>query len=107
MARHYLGKFEEIVLLAVHSLNDNAYGITIQQRISEVFSPMGEKAVSIGALYTTLSRMHDKQWLSRKLGPPTSRRGGRARLYYSLTELGMTKLVEAKKARELLVGFQV
>jgi len=52
---NYIGEFEELVLLAILSQGDNAYGVTIRQALEEATA----RSISIGSLYTTLSRLED------------------------------------------------
>ncbi len=77
--QQYLGEFEEIVLLAIMRLRDNAYGVTIWQTVEEV----AERPTSIGAIYTTLERLEQKGFVSSWQGEPTAQRGGRAKTWWS------------------------
>ena len=65
--------FEELVLLAIGSLGDNAYGVTIKKTL---FDTTG-KNPSIGALHSALSRMEEKGYLASREGGATHNRGGR------------------------------
>ena len=69
-----LGEFEQVVLLAILRLGDNAYGVTIRSEITACT----RREVAPGALYTTLDRMEDKGIVRSWLGDPTPQRGGRA-----------------------------
>jgi len=70
-----LGEFEQIVLLAILRLGENAYGVTIR---AEIAAHTKRKPVP-GALYTTLDRMEEKGLVVSRLGDPTPQRGGRAK----------------------------
>jgi PadR family transcriptional regulator len=83
-----LGRFEELVLLALVRLRTNAYGVTIRREIVE----RTEKEVSIGAVYTTLDRLEAKGHISSKWGEPTAQRGGRAKRYFKIEAPGMDAL---------------
>jgi PadR family transcriptional regulator PadR len=94
----YLGEFEELVLLAILRLRDNAYGMTIRQTVEEATG----RSISIGAIYTTLERLEQKGFVSSRQGEPTPERGGRAKRYFKIEGTGMQALNEAQRVRELL-----
>ena len=65
----YLGEFEQVVLLAVVRLSEDAYGTNIRREIEA----RGGRAVSIGAAYATLDRLVDKGYLDHaRCGGPTA-----------------------------------
>ena len=70
-----VGQFEQLVLTAILTLRENAYGVTIQKKVADLARP---KKVSLGAIYVTLDRLEDKGFVSSWLCDPTSERGGRA-----------------------------
>ncbi|GAB5553080.1 MAG: hypothetical protein Sapg2KO_26710 [Saprospiraceae bacterium] len=90
-----LGAFEELVLLAVGALGDEAYGVAIKDLLAE----KGGKKPSIGALHSALYRLEDKGLLKSWVGGATTERGGRRKKYYLLTQQGKTALEEAHKLR--------
>ena len=90
----YLGEFEQLVLLAVLRLADEAYAVTIRRAIEEAAA----RSVSRGALYTTLERLEGKGLLSSRMGEPTADRGGRARRYHKVTAAGVRALRAAHEA---------
>jgi len=90
-----LGQFEQLVLTAVLSLRDNAYGVTIHERVSELAAP---KKVSLGAVYVTLDRLEDKKLIASSLSAPTAERGGRAKRCYRLEAAGERALEESRQA---------
>lgn len=93
-----LGSFEELVLLAVGSLGDQAYGVAVKDLLEET----GGKTPSIGALHSALHRLEDKGMLDSWIGGATSERGGRRKKYYSLTPIGKKALQEAHDVRAKL-----
>jgi len=95
MGRQGLGEFEELVLLAIAILSDEAYGVAIKEEITE---RTGRK-VSVGALQTAFKRMEDKGFLNSHFGEATAIRGGKRKKYYLLTALGTRVLQEAKDLR--------
>ncbi|GHE65824.1 PadR family transcriptional regulator [Roseivirga thermotolerans] len=93
-----LGEFEELALLTILVLGDNAYGVTIKQEINK----QGGRQISRGALHTALSRLEDKGLLSSKQGETNEARGGRPKRYYEVTNKGKEALIEAKATRDRL-----
>lgn len=87
-----IGQFEQLVLSAVLSLRDNAYGVTIHAKVQELARP---KKVSLGAVYVTLDRLEDKGFVRSWLSDPTPERGGRAKRCYRLEALGERALQES------------
>ena len=77
----HLGEFEELVLLSVGALGDDAYGVAIKEFITE----KANRVPSIGALHSALSRLEDKGFLKIKIGESTKIRGGRRKKYYIIT----------------------
>jgi DNA-binding PadR family transcriptional regulator len=86
-----LGEFEQLVLLAVLRLDDAAYGASIRQVIEE----MTGRRAGIGAIYTTLERLHAKGMLRWRVSEPMAERGGRRRKLYRLQPAGRRALAGA------------
>ena len=89
---------EEILLLAVHQLGAEAYGVPIKSRVEEIL----EKPVSVGAIYVPLDRLAKRGLLKTWQGDPSPERGGRSKKYYKLTKAGMDILKETKRLNDLL-----
>ncbi len=87
-----LGQFEQLVLTAILLLRDNAYGVTIHEKVRDLASP---KSVSPGAIYVTLDRLEDKGMVASWLSDPTPERGGRSKRCYRLEALGEQALQES------------
>ena len=94
----FLTRMEEILLLAVHQLGSEAYGVTIKTRVEEVL----EKSVSVGAIYVPLDRLAKRGLLKTWQGNPSPERGGRSKKYYKLTQAGMDILKDTKKLNDML-----
>lgn len=94
-----LGEFEQVVLLAILRLEDNAYGVSIAKEILVCT----RRAISPGALYTTLSRLENKGMLLSRQGPPTPERGGRAKRLYTVTKFGKLQLKSAQRGFQRLL----
>jgi PadR family transcriptional regulator PadR len=86
--REYLGDFEQLVLFAVLRLGDNAYGVPIHQEIEQ----RAGRRTSIAAVYTTLSRLEQKGYVSSWTGESTPERGGRAKRYFRIEASGSAAL---------------
>ena len=91
-------RMEEILLLAVHQLGAEAYGVPIKSRVEEIL----EKPVSVGAIYVPLDRLAKRGLLKTWQGDPSPERGGRSKKYYKLTKAGMDILKETKRLNDLL-----
>ena len=92
MPDHNLGEFEQIVLLAVLRLGEDAYGVPIRREIEK---RCGRK-VTVGALYSTLDRLEAKEYLNSWFAEPTAERGGRSRRYFRVEPAGLEALGRAK-----------
>jgi PadR family transcriptional regulator, regulatory protein PadR len=95
-----LGEFEQITLLAILRLEENAYGVTIRE---EIASCTGREA-SPGALYTTLDRMEEKGMVRSWFGEATPQRGGRAKRYFAVTKMGRAALIDTQRAYQRLLN---
>ncbi len=98
MKGSYLGEFQEIVLMIILILEDNAYGVTIQQEIKDRIN----RNISRGALHSAFSRLEDKGFIHSTMGGAEAIRGGRRKRYYSVTNTGRAALEEARNIRERL-----
>ena len=94
-----LGEFEQVVLLAILRLADDAYGVTIRHEITTCT----EREPAPGALYTTLDRLEEKGLVASKYGDPTPERGGRARRYFTVTARGVRAVARAQRAYQRLL----
>ena len=94
-----LGEFEQIVLLAVLRLDDDAYGVTIR----EVIATYADRNPTPGALYTTLDRLEDKGLLTSRFGDPTPARGGRAKRFFRVTKQGVESVARAQRSYQRLL----
>jgi DNA-binding PadR family transcriptional regulator len=94
-----LGEFEQLILLAILRLRDDAYGVTIRAELAE----RAGREVAPGALYTSLERLEVKGLISSRMSDPTPHRGGRAKRYVRVTAAGMEALTRSVKAYERLL----
>ena len=93
-----LSRSEEIVLLSILKLQDNAYGVTIRE---EVIKTTGYDW-SIGALYAPLHRLEKKKLVKTRKGSPSSERGGRSKIFYEVTLDGKRALLKVKDVNKAL-----
>ena len=87
-----LSRTEEMILLAVWRLKENAYGVSITETLSKT---TGKKWL-LGAIYVPLERLENKGYLTSYLGNPERKRGGRSKRLYRLTQVGIKALIEIK-----------
>lgn len=98
MTPRYIGEFEQMVLLTILQLEDDAFALSV---LHELDARVG-RTVSRGTLYKTLERMEAKgllEWAEED-GPPE--RGGHPRRRFAVTERGLEALREARAALEKL-----
>ncbi len=92
----YLGEFEEIVLLAVAILYDQAYGLAIKKELEKQTG----RTISIGAVHAACNRMQDKNFLEASYSEATSKRGGKRKKLYKVTVEGQKALTAARELRD-------
>lgn len=89
----FLGELEEVILLAIIALsNKNAYGVSIQ---SEIFNRTGINT-SISSIYTVLGRLESKGLVFSTLGEPTNQKGGKAKRFFEVSDLGIKHLNKSR-----------
>jgi PadR family transcriptional regulator, regulatory protein PadR len=90
-----LGEFEELVLLSVGILFDDAYGLSIADELQKKTM----RNVMISSVHKALVRLEDKGYLKSRMGGGASVRGGRDKRLYTLTQAGVSVLNEMKELR--------
>ena len=90
----YLGEFEQVVLLAILRLGEEAYAIPVRE---EIEAHTG-RDVARGALYTALERLESKKCVRSRMSDPLPERGGRSRRYYTVTPVGLAALRASRDA---------
>jgi len=93
-----LTKFEEVLLVVIWRLKDEAYGVKIRRFIAEHL----KKDVTYGNLYSALDQLARKGYVDKQLGEPTPQRRGRRKIYYSVTGGGLQALKAAWEMNETL-----
>lgn len=92
--KEFLGEFEQMVLLAVLRLGEQAYGVTIR---AEIENRTGRE-VSRGAIYITLDRLEAKGYLRTWLADPTPERGGKSKRRCKVEKAGLAALRASRRA---------
>jgi DNA-binding PadR family transcriptional regulator len=95
MSRIYLGEFEELVLLTVGVLYDDAYAVSIAKEITK----QAGRDVNVSAVHKSLYRLEEKGMLKSRLGEPEQKRGGKSKRLFSLTAYGKRALDESLELR--------
>jgi len=94
----FLSRIEEILLLAIWKLKDEAYGIAIRRQV--------EKDTGITwlseAVYAPLSRLKDKGFVESIKTEKIPEKSGRPRIYYRLTPSGLDRLISTQEVNRLL-----
>ncbi len=93
--RVYLGEFEELVLLIVAMLGEDAYGVKITHEIIE----QTKRNVRLNQVHSSLHRLEDKGMIISKMGNATHERGGRRKRIFTITAFGQQTLKEMKALR--------
>ena len=91
-----LGEFEQLVLMALIVLGENAYGAAVRRLLRD----QADRDVAAGAVYTTLQRLEDKGFVSSRPGKPTAARGGRAKRLFRIAPPGRWTLYQSLKTIE-------
>lgn len=94
----FLTRIEEILLLSIWKLGHNAYGLSIHRQVEE---ETGFKWMS-GAVYAPLGRLKKNGYVTTIQAEGTTRKGGRPRIYYQLTPVGMDKLISIQEINRSL-----
>ena len=93
-----LTKTEEILLLTIWKLEDEAYGVKIRQYVSKVVM----KEFTYGNLYSVLNQLVKKKYVTKTDGEIIPERRGRRRIYYTVTPQGLKALKAAREMNETL-----
>ena len=89
-----LGELETLVLLATLRLGEGAYGVLIRDEIRD----RAGRALSRGAIYSTIKRLDRKGFLTSEMGEATPVRGGRAKRYFAVTRSGLLAIRTSTRA---------
>jgi len=95
MKKTKLGEFEELVLLTVIVLGEEAYGVEIKRELGQRL----KESVSVGSVQSALKRLEEKGFLNSVFGEATQKRGGKRKRIYNVTQNGVLVLEEMKDIR--------
>jgi PadR family transcriptional regulator PadR len=95
----HLGEFEQLVLLALVRLGEDAYGVSVQREIAD----RTRRNTSFGTVYTTLSRLETKGFVTSVIGEPTPERGGRGKKHFRISAPGRRALQRSLTALRTMV----
>lgn len=95
MKKTKLGEFEELVLLTVASLREEAYGVEIKRELEERLN----ETLSVGSIQSALKRLEEKGFLTSEFGEATLKRGGKRKRIYTITAYAHRTLAELKAIR--------
>ncbi|UCC41477.1 MAG: PadR family transcriptional regulator [Candidatus Aminicenantes bacterium] len=83
--------YESILLMVILRLEENAYGVTIREEASKIKG----RTISYGTIYSYLDQLTRKGYVTKKMGKPTAERGGRKKIFYTLSQGGIKALKSA------------
>ncbi len=89
---------EQTLLIVIWSLKDNAYGVTIMEKFQEI----SRKEIVFGTLYNSLGKLEKKGYVENNIGEPTPERGGKRKIFYSVSPKGMEALQKTKEFQMVL-----
>lgn len=89
-------RLEEVILLCIWKLKSEAYGVTIHKEVSRVSG----KNYTMGSLYFSLDQLYKKGYVKKTSSDPTPERGGRSKIFYTLTKKGAESLQQAREFEE-------
>ena len=95
MKGEYIGEFEEMIMLLVGILGEEAYGLSIVDQLKE----QAKRTATIGAVHATLNRLENKGFLKSELKGATNERGGRRKPIFELTAHGKVVLESSNEIR--------
>lgn len=93
-----LGEFEELVLLTIAVLLNDAYSVAICDELGR----QTKRSAKLGVVHAVLNRLEEKGYVKSKLGEATQTRGGKRKRYYAVTSAGKSALYKAKELRDQL-----
>ena len=100
MSKEHLGEFEELILLLIILLKEDAYGLAIRNALKE----QADRTVTIGAVHGTVNRLESKGFIESNLGGASELRGGRRKRLFTITAAGKSMLEKSRDAKVTLWG---
>lgn len=97
MKGNNLGELEEVIMLTIGVLAENAYGVAIKNNILKRLN----RKVTLSAVHTVMHRLESKGFLESNFGESTPERGGKRKRYFKITSAGSLALKEIRESREM------
>ena len=91
MKGSYLGELEELILLTVGALFDEAYGVAVMDEIEKQTG----RSMNVSAAHAVLRRLEEKGYVTSRMGGATNERGWQRKRYFTLTAVGKKALDES------------
>lgn len=91
-----LGEFEELVLLTIASMVNEAYSVAICDDLEK----KTRRSVKLGVVHAVLNRLEEKGLAKSSLGEATNTRGGKRKRFYTVTNAGKAALLKSKELRD-------
>ena len=98
MKGEYIGELEELVLLTVGALYQEAYGVAVMDELERQTG----RSLNISAIHAVLKRLEAKGMVKSEMGGATKERGGRRKRMFNLTNLGKKALDQSMQVRSQL-----
>lgn len=98
MSRIYLGELEELILLMVAMLDEEAYGVSITEALKET----ANREITISATHAVLHRLEEKGFVKSKMGGASTERGGRRKRMFRITAYGRNTLEDLRDTRNMI-----
>ncbi len=95
MGKDHIGELEELILLLIVMLKEEAYGLSIRKALKEHAS----RVVTIGAVHGTVNRLERKGFIESSLSGATELRGGRRKRIFTITASGKKALQKSKDVK--------
>lgn len=89
---------EQTLLLIIWKLEEKAYGVTIR----DMYCQYCQTDVGFGTLYNNLEQLVRKGYATTFRGESSPIRGGKRKVYYQISDLGMNALQAARELQEKL-----
>lgn len=93
-----LNDLEQLILLALLRIGDEAYGVSVHEEIAT----RAQRGVSIAAIYAALERLERRGHVEIWMSEPTPERGGRAKKHFRVTSAGAAALRRARASMDAM-----
>ena len=93
-----IGELEELIMLHVALLYDEAYGVAIMKEIKKRCN----RTITISTVHAALARLQSKGYVDSRYAGATSERGGRRKHLFRVTKSGQKVLEQVKQQRNAI-----